>query len=98
MGKLLTLTPVRDSLPAEAGLFLRKFKAVGKKEEGNAAVSDSSLLERVAAVTEDSHVTLDVGLASEQLVRRMNAKSSFPPNRRSVTPIWHYPKNRRITC
>ena len=38
---------------------LREFKAVAKKEEGNAAVSDNSLLERA---TEDSHLTLDVGV------------------------------------
>ena len=86
-------------MPAEAGLFLRKFKAVGRKEEGNAAVSDSSLLERVAAVTEDSHVTLDVGLASEQFVLRMNAKSPFRPNKRSDNSGSDIiSENRRITC
>ena len=40
-----------------AGPVLRKFKAVGKKEEGNAVVSDNPLVERVAAVGEDCHLT-----------------------------------------
>jgi hypothetical protein len=62
-------------------------------------VSDSSFWSGVAAVTEDSHVTLDVGIASEQLVLRMNAKSPFPPNKRSDNSgFGTISENRRITC
>ena len=47
----------------------------------------------VASVTEDSRVTLDVGLASEQPVLRMNAKSPFSPNKRSDnSDLASYPK------
>jgi hypothetical protein len=60
-------------------------------------VSDDSLLERVAAVAEDSHVTLDVGLASEQLVLRMNAKSPFPPNSDNAH-LASYPKIVESLC
>jgi pimeloyl-ACP methyl ester carboxylesterase len=38
----------------------------------------------VAAVTEDSHVTLDAGLASEQFVFPMNAKSLLADEVQSV--------------
>jgi hypothetical protein len=55
--------------------FCGKFKAVGKKEEGNAAVSDNPLLERVAAVGEDCHLTSE--FAFGQIVLRMNGQK--PP-------------------
>ena len=62
------------------------------KERGS-AVNDSSPLERVAAVATDYYLTLDVGFGSEQLVLRMNAKSPFPPNRRSDnSDLALYPK------
>ena len=56
-------------------------------------MSDSSPLERVATVATNSYLTLDVGFGSEQLVLRMNAKSPFPPNRRSEnSDLASYPK------
>ena len=63
------------------------------------AVSDDSLSERIAAGSEDSHVTLDVGLASEQLVFRIKATSPFPPNKRSNNPgSGIISENHRTTC
>jgi hypothetical protein len=53
-------------------------------------VSDDSLLERVAAVAEDSHVTLDVGLGSEQLVLRMMPKGPSRPINVRITSIWRH--------
>jgi hypothetical protein len=52
-----------SSLPPATLDCLREFKAVGKKGgEGTAVVSDNSLIERVAAVAEDSDLTLDAGV------------------------------------
>ena len=61
-------------------------------------MSDSSPLERVAAVATDSCLLLDVGFGSEQFVFRMNAKSPFPPGRRSNIRFVVTSENRRIIC
>ena len=58
MGKKLTFTLAQDSLSPSAVHCLREIEGSWEKEgEGNAAVSDNSLLERA---TEDSHLTLDL--------------------------------------
>jgi hypothetical protein len=63
MGKLLTLTLVRDSLPRGRSRFAAILGSREKRGEGNAAVSDNPLLERVDAVAEGfSSLTLDVGV------------------------------------
>ena len=50
MDKLLTLTCLRHSLPLWPVHCLRQSKAVAERKDGNAVVSDNSLLEQVAAV------------------------------------------------
>jgi hypothetical protein len=47
----------------------------GDDIRGTRPLSDNSLLERVAAAAEDSHLTLE--FASGQIVSRMNARSPF---------------------
>jgi hypothetical protein len=59
----------------------RKASAGVKAFLGGSAVSDNPLLERVAAVAEDSHLTLE--FASGQLVLRMNVRSPCPAHKRS---------------
>jgi hypothetical protein len=41
---------------------LRDLRQLGKGGEGNAVVSDNSLIKRVAAVAEGSHLTVDTGV------------------------------------
>ena len=55
-------------------------------------MSDNSLLERWPRSPMDSHLTLDVGVASGQIVLQMNARSPSPPINVRMTPNWHdYP-------
>jgi hypothetical protein len=81
-----------------AGPVLRKFKAVGKKEEGNAAVSDNPLLERVAAVGEDCHLTSE--FAFGQIVLRMNGQKPLSVHKRVriTSGSGMISENHRITC
>ena len=65
-------------------LFGGNLRQLGKRGEENAAVSDNSLLERVAAVAEDSHLTSE--FASGQLVLRMNVRSPSLPINVRITP------------
>jgi hypothetical protein len=80
-----------------AGPVLRKFKAVGKKE-GNAAVSDNPLLERVAAVGEDCHLTSE--FAFGQIVLRMNGQKPLSVHKRVriTSGSGMISENHRITC
>jgi len=78
MGKLPTLTLVRDSLPP--------WPVWLGKRRGN-AVSDNSLLERVASVAKGfsfSHLTLE--FASGQIVLGMNARDPFSAINVRITP------------
>jgi hypothetical protein len=79
MGKLPTLTLVRDSLPP--------WQVWLEKRRGNAVVSDNSLLERVASVAKGfsfSHLTLE--FASGQIVLGMNARDPFSAINVRITP------------
>jgi hypothetical protein len=78
MGKLPTLTLVRDSLPP--------WPVWLEKRRGNAVVSDNSLLERVASVAgfSFSHFTLE--FASGQIVLGMNARDPFSAINVRITP------------
>ena len=85
------MTPVMGKLPnldSGAGLFAAVAGLVGKKK-GN-AVSDNSLLERVAAVAEDCHLTSEfafgqiVGLTSRKGILRTIRGAPSPLSVRRV--------------
>jgi hypothetical protein len=85
MGQIADLDSGAGLFAAVASPVLREFKAVGKKEEGNAAVSDSSLLgsPRSPKIL-ISHLTLE--FASGQIVLRMNARSPSLPINIRIAP------------
>jgi hypothetical protein len=88
MGKLPTLTLVRDSLPPWSGW----------EKRGN-AVSDNSFLERVASVAKGFILTLDLGVCLRADCTRNECQRPLLCHKRSDNSgSGMISENHRITC